>query len=523
MFDRGRVLLIAALVLLGVFFRFEGLDRKLLWHDEVYTRIFAAGYQGRDWLPALYTGEVFDVSEVQRFQHYDSTKTLADTVGGLAEDEPQHPPVYYALARIWMGWFGNGIGALRSLSALGSLIAIPGIAWLAWELFKDRWIAAYAAGLLAVSPFFVLYAQEAREYALWSACIVLSSAALLRAIRVGSVGAWALYAVLIAFGLYTAFSTSAVILAHILFIVVRERGVTRISLSSAAALAVAAVLFAPWAYVLWFHLDAFSAKMAWSQTIVIPRIELLSALAMNVSRPFVDGWADYDGVGSILAVAAACSLVGGSMVALARKERGEAALFVLCLAAVPIGMLLLPDLLFGGIRSLSGRYLTASWIGCELAVAYAIGKAIAADRRAAVLGVVAAIGVVSCTVNAGKVVVWTKVVSRALPEVAAEIPAGALVVGDHEGHNPGNLLALSGMLEPGTKMQLVDYPAVGMYELPEGWTGPVYAFSPTDQLRGRVGADELVVDDLHLQLWRRRSEHAIEGSAAMRPAQVERR
>lgn len=38
--------------------------------------------------------------------------------------------------------------------------------------------------LIAVSPFHVLYAQEAREYSLWTVTILLSSAALLRAMRV---------------------------------------------------------------------------------------------------------------------------------------------------------------------------------------------------------------------------------------------------------------------------------------------------------------------------------------------------
>jgi uncharacterized membrane protein len=174
---------IAAVLILGVFFRFYGLGHKLLWHDELATRVFAAGYTVEEWKAALYTGEIFDVSEVQKYQRHNPSRSVAEATRDLAENDPQHPPLYYVLTRIWVTLFGDGLGTLRALSAWVSLLCLGGMYWLSRELFDSPRAAWMSVALLSLSPFFVLYAQEAREYALWTLLILLSNAGLLWAIR----------------------------------------------------------------------------------------------------------------------------------------------------------------------------------------------------------------------------------------------------------------------------------------------------------------------------------------------------
>ncbi|NER30255.1 MAG: hypothetical protein F6J89_22180 [Symploca sp. SIO1C4] len=55
---------------------------------------------------------------------------------------------------------------------------------------------------MAVSPFQVLYAQEAREYSLWTVTILLSTAALLKAMRSPSHSSWGIYTVSLTLGFY---------------------------------------------------------------------------------------------------------------------------------------------------------------------------------------------------------------------------------------------------------------------------------------------------------------------------------
>src|SRR4029079_296335 len=77
----------------------------------------------------------------------------------------QHPPLFYLLLHGWIALLGDTPGALRSLSALTSFLAIPFFA-LAARRFAGTWVALVATFLLAIAPFQVRYAQEVRMYGL---------------------------------------------------------------------------------------------------------------------------------------------------------------------------------------------------------------------------------------------------------------------------------------------------------------------------------------------------------------------
>ncbi|NJN30294.1 MAG: hypothetical protein HC824_07550 [Synechococcales cyanobacterium RM1_1_8] len=212
---------IALILLLGFGFRLYGLDTKIYWHDEVFTSIRAAGYLNGDIVPRLLAGPI-TAAELLQFQQLSLQNPWADTWAALVA-HPEHPPLFYLLERLWMGWFGSSIGATRGLSALFSIALFPLLAWLCHDLSQvvavdrnqrdrsnsdrsnsdrsnsdrsngsggssagpvsrtglPRLAAATGIVLLAASPVQVLYAQEAREYSLWACEIALASALLLR-------------------------------------------------------------------------------------------------------------------------------------------------------------------------------------------------------------------------------------------------------------------------------------------------------------------------------------------------------
>ncbi|HXF60616.1 MAG TPA: glycosyltransferase family 39 protein [Caldilineaceae bacterium] len=120
-------------MLLGGGLRLAALADKSLWMDEAFS-VRAAQYP----LPALW-------ELLARIDH--------------------HPPLYYALLHGWMALFGDGEAAARSFSALAATLAIPLFYGAARRLAGPK--VALVAGLtLAVAPFHVRYAQEARMYAL---------------------------------------------------------------------------------------------------------------------------------------------------------------------------------------------------------------------------------------------------------------------------------------------------------------------------------------------------------------------
>jgi hypothetical protein len=76
-----------------------------------------------------------------------------------------HPPLYYFLLHVWMDVFGQGDAAVRSLSGVLGVAALP-LAWLAGRRVAGRPGAWAALVLLALSPFAIRYATETRMYSL---------------------------------------------------------------------------------------------------------------------------------------------------------------------------------------------------------------------------------------------------------------------------------------------------------------------------------------------------------------------
>ncbi|MBO6935447.1 MAG: hypothetical protein JJ863_10750 [Deltaproteobacteria bacterium] len=550
------------LALLGCFavggaLRAHDLEGALVWHDEVFTQVFAAGHGASDWLP-LFDGEVRPITELREARVLDPDRSALDTAIGLARDEPQHPPLYYAAARA----FGSVVTApdvtgaakkLRWLSWLCSLLAIAAMGWCAREVFGGRRSAVddrksgvgdrkpvvgdrssasasesesasvlrprvlAAVALFAVSPFHVLYAQEAREYALWTAFVLASTAALLRARRVASLGSWLLYAILQVIGFYTSFAMLTVAVAHALFVGVRDlprvradANVRRSFVHAFGAWLLGAVLFLPWALLLLEHWEAFRASMAWSRDIAIPRSEVLATFGLNLTRPFVELGADELSLGVAVVGCFVLTTLAAGLTTL--RRRPEALALVVALFVAPLFFYLVPDLVGGGIRSLSARYLIPSLLALQLAAAAMVPTEVdsltRADRRVRTFALAALLmlGVFGSVRAARSPAPWTKGISRPLPAIAAALEPypGALVVVDHERHHPGTILTLSGMLADTTQVQLL--PTVEDYELADH-PGPVFLLdvSPRfrDELRASAGVTITPVSEhLHATLYR---------------------
>ena len=143
-----------ALTLLALFLRVLRLDLQPLWWDEGYSVWFA-------------------------------THPLGQMVGLTAEDI--HPPLYYALLHGWTLLLGSGPIALRLLSVVFGVLAVPAI-YLAGRRMLTHRAALLAALLLAINPLHIFYSQEVRMYglmALWSIGVAAAAWGMCR-----SVGVW---------------------------------------------------------------------------------------------------------------------------------------------------------------------------------------------------------------------------------------------------------------------------------------------------------------------------------------------
>ena len=201
-------------LVLGIFFRFVNLDRQVYWGDEIFTSLRIAGHTVTEIEGDVGDGRPVSIETLHAYQYPAPHKSAADTVKGLASEEPQHVPLYFLVARLWVEQFGNSIAVTRSLSAFISLLTFPCLYWLCRELFESPTVKWVALALVAVSPVHVVYAQEARPYSLYIVVVLLSSAALLRAIRVDTIASWSVYACTVALGLYTQLLFGLVVIWH---------------------------------------------------------------------------------------------------------------------------------------------------------------------------------------------------------------------------------------------------------------------------------------------------------------------
>jgi hypothetical protein len=131
------ILLCGAIGLLALLLRLPTLSSRSLWLDETYSAWFSAMP-----LHALWT-------EVPLYE--------------------THPPFYYTLLKAWSALFGKSEAALRSLCVLASVLTvvlIPVCArWARLGARAER-IGLLAALLLAVNANSILFAQQARPYAI---------------------------------------------------------------------------------------------------------------------------------------------------------------------------------------------------------------------------------------------------------------------------------------------------------------------------------------------------------------------
>jgi uncharacterized membrane protein len=518
--NRVVVILLALILGLGIFFRFFNLEKKVFWHDEIYTQLHVAGYRSQEWQQSLFTGKIIGVEDMQKYLHLNPQRGLGDTITTLAVDDPHHPPLYYTIARYWVLVFGDSITIYRLLSAFFSLLAFPAIYWLSLELFSSPIIGWISVALLAVSPLVVLYAQEAREYALWTVIILLANWALLRAVRLTSdvacreqkkIFSWGIYAVITAVSLYTSMSTSLIIAAHAAYILITEKlRPTKTAIAYLISLSITLILFLPWILVFLANFETFYNSTAWSRTIKVPQIILFKSLGLNLSRSFLDfGW-EYEQPLTYIIVFVTIILLAYSLYWLCRTTPLRISAFILTAIVVPIALLFLPDFFFGGVRSLSARYFTPAFLGIYLSLSYFIATRLLSSKiGSAIAALLISLSLISCAVNSQLDTSWTKGISYSIPQVARSInqSGSPLVVGNQITYNPGNLFALSYLLKPGVKLQLLA--DEGEYAIPDGFSD-IYLLSPSDKFREKLEKEkavklEWVLGDIHLWLWKIKS------------------
>lgn len=453
-------LLLAIILILGVFFRLTNLDTKVYWGDETVTSLRVSGYTLGELKQKAFQGKAISVTQMQKYQYPNPEKNILDTITGLAAEEPQHPPIYFVLVKLWVQLFGNSIAVTRSFSAIISVLALPCLYWLCKELFNSPLTSWLAVSLMAVSPFQVLYAQEARSYSFWTVTILLSSAALLRARRRQTNSGWGLYTLTLIISFYTFVLSGVIAIGHGIYLLINEEfKFTKTVRSYLISLVTSIIFFIPWVIAVLANFSEADSTTSWTK-VKVPLPSLIKTWLLNLSRSFVDFNYNFItrnllmyGVIFLLTI-----LAGYAVFYLCRNTQQRVWLFVLTLIGITAAILIIPDLILGGIRSSVARYAIPCYLGIQIAVAYLLASQMASPatsqwrQQIGRLATVALIsgGIASCVASTPAQVWWNKYNAINLPEIARTVNEASNPVFVTSWHG---LMAFSHVFNPNVTLQ----------------------------------------------------------------------
>jgi len=495
-----KVLLIMAIAI-GVGFHLINLDRKIYWHDEAYTSMRSAGYTRSEIDNAFFQNHFLSVSDLQKFQQIKPGSTVADTIHSLVTEDPQHPPLYFLMARGWMQWFGSSILASRLLPVLLSLLGLPLMYGLALELFESHLAAWLSTAFLALSPIDILFAQTVRQYSFLTTIVILSSWLLLRAMRLSYWQHWVGYALSLAIGLYIhPFFTLTIAAqgAYVLLVDLLDRaseqpiepivgkreksaqgGLSRRSIAHLFSLhtwqrfvrflstvVFALALYSPWIVVLAVNMQRASSTTDWTRAAT--GIDYLVKLwILSFTSVFVDIDFGFENPFTFLFRLLYLLLIIAAVYSVCRYAPKSVWLFILTSILVPFLMLVLPDLILGGKRSAVSRYLISCYPAIQLAMAYWLTLGISRGKQfwRWGLGILLTSSIASSWISTQATSWWNKDLSYFNADViqivnasAAQSPTVLLSDIGNDYTNTGDLLSLSYNLDDRVRFYLVNQP-----------------------------------------------------------------
>jgi uncharacterized membrane protein len=447
-----RIVLLTALGL-GAFFRIAGLGNKIYSHDEIYTSMYAAGHRTGSVFVSLWDGKDKTVEDIQAFLRSNGEKGITDVLSLLALYSPHQAPLFFALEHYWMAIFGYTPAAMRSLAALFGCLSIPAMYWLGRELFQSPRIGLISAAIFALSPFHILFAQDARPYSLWTLITLLSSAALLRAMRKNKINAWMTYSLTLILGVYSHQLFILVALVHGFYFLGMYFTNHRKGYSGFLLACVLSIL----AYVPWLYFVVTRWQQAAQQVDVlnmqIPWYRFIQRWILLFSSPLIDLDLNSNTANLVPYFLRVLMLVfvAYALLFLFRSCSLREKLFIILMYLLTTGIFIVLDLLFGGMRSITGRYFVPTNIVTILVVAYFLATMLdqsqpdTALRWKFLIGVLMFSSIISNLNSLLAETWWNKELSRVRTEFAHEIDKDQtllIVSGDHP-TNLGDVLLLS--------------------------------------------------------------------------------
>ncbi len=490
--------LIIILLVTGIFFRFVNIDKKIYWGDEVFSSLRISGYTQSEIEEQLSNGRLIGIEDLLKYQYVNPQKNTIDTIKGIIVEDSQILPLYILMTRFWMECFGNSIAVTRTFSVFISLLTFPCFYWLCLELFQSSLVGWVAIGLVAISPIHIVYAQEARSYSLWIVAILISGAALLRAMRLKTKVSWCIYTATLVLGFYTHILFILVAFAQGIYVILIERfRLSKTSIYYLISSLAGVITFLPWIWIIITNPQPEAVNWANVKTTLFASV---SRWAGIFSRAFLDlGISPSDPgkvkIALIPFILIILALMSYSIYFLCRRTSKEVWLFVLTLI-LSVGLpLLITDFVFQK-RYATSRYTLPSVLGIQLAVAYLLTTKITSISTkiwqkkfwSIVVFMVIMSGVTSSILHSHAKIWWNQFPEKhqLFPKIANIISQGnkPLLISDTDNILPP-IQILAHLVDPKVRFQIVN-----KNQLPEINNGFsdifLFLYEPSESLKAGV-------------------------------------
>jgi 4-amino-4-deoxy-L-arabinose transferase-like glycosyltransferase len=259
------------------------------------------------------------------------TAPLGQVIGMLAAGEP-HPPLFYLLLHTWIPIAGNGEYALRWLSTAGDALAVV-LLYVLGRRLAGPLVGTLGALLLALAPYHVWNAQDARMYTLATAFVTAAVYWAWRLLLDRQPGRRAVlaYALAMLLALYTHYySIYVLVLVNVFAILVMAARMGRKDPLRrwTVAQAVVALLYAPWVVYAWRTLTTYHGN-AGSPS--------LGDAVRDAVRTFAVGWDLPQRFATPLVPVYLAVVILGCVALLRRRQGVPAALLLLLWLLLPVG------------------------------------------------------------------------------------------------------------------------------------------------------------------------------------------
>lgn len=422
-------MVVAILVGLGILFRVANLGQPVYWVDEVATSMRVSGYTQAEVTEQVATGKPLTTADLQKFQQIRRDRSPIDLLRVLSKS-PEHAPLYFILARLWAELFGSSVISMRSLSVTFSVLALLAMYGFGQALFTSNnpeygrqygpLVGQSALGLLAISPFFVAYSQEARPYSLWVFLLLLSGRWLWQALQTNRLAHWVGYTLLLIPTLYTSILSVLVVLGQGLAVITVHIKRWR-PYSIATGIALCALL--PWGLIIVTQWDTLQHNTRWMY-LPLPIWEIFGAwlyglavlffdVPIAINQPLILGM-------QVIVAAATLALMGYAVYQLIRQTPRQVWGYLMAGALAVPTVLFLGDLVRNGQSSASSRYMMPTHLGALVALAYWLSHRLTKQnghfRTTTIIALLLSVSLLSCTLGLTKTSPYQK--SRSLSNAA---------------------------------------------------------------------------------------------------------